>query len=514
MAKSVAGIKPLSPDDFTNQPAVLAALDKLKAKFGPDYKGLIVSDTLDEAGNQYVDLIQKGGGVLGVALAGYTFVLEEAGIRFLRLAGTSAGAINTALMAVIDDEDDPRHDSDHAPLPESDPLAPQKDTKKRRATRAVLKYMSRLNFFDLVDGHPVARWVIKNFISNRGFAKKLKGFLKGLLAIFFLLLLLDVFLTGLSWKMTWAGKAARVSYVLTGFFLVVIAGLAWYVSFLYTRLKACGYGVNPGKFFYDWVERVMRRNDVTSISTLMEKVKTPIPGLHLRGDNPLGVEDMEGDIRIITAELVSQNKIEFPRMWNLFATGSDDLHPARFVRSSMAIPIFFESHIIPEIPRHDGRIQAAWVKHFGIRKEEDIPLVARFVDGGMLSNFPVNIFYNPRVSEPRLPTFGINLDDAEPDLLDGLDAPTWGLGGYFGRLLNTMRFYYDKDFMMKNAVFSRGIGTVKLAGFNWLNFFLSDDDKKAMFVRGAEAAVEFLLHFDWQKYKADRIALHAQTHEK
>jgi NTE family protein len=514
MPNNVANNKPLSPDDFTQHPSVLAALKKLQDKFGTDYKGLVVSDTLDENGNQYVDLIQKGGGVLGVALAGYTFVLEEVGIRFLRLAGTSAGAINTALMAVIDDENDPRHDSDDEPVPETAHHGPQQGTKKLRATRAVLKYMSRLNFFDLVDGHPVARWVIKNFITAKGFAKRLKGYLVGLLIIFFGLLVLDVVFTGLGWKMAWASKAARVCYVLTGFVLVVLVGLGWYISFLYTRLKACGYGVNPGKFFYDWVEKVMARNDVTSISSLMKKVRTPIPGLHLRESNPLGVRDMEGDIRFITAELVSQNKIEFPRMWNLFATEPDELHPARFVRSSMAIPIFFESHIIPDIPRTDSRIQAAWAEHFGVQKEEDIPHVARFVDGGMLSNFPVNIFYNPRVSEPRLPTFGINLDDAEPDTLDGLDAPTWGLGGYFGRLLNTMRFYYDKDFMMKNAVFSQGVGTVKLAGFNWLNFFLSDEDKTAMFARGAEAAAEFLLRFDWQNYKSDRVALHAQTHEK
>lgn len=501
----------LSPDDFTHQPAVRTALDKLQARFGADYKGLIVSDTLDENGNQYVDLIQKGGGVLGVALAGYTFVLEEVGIRFLRLAGTSAGAINTALMAVIDDETDPRHDSDVEPVSTAS-ATPRQDTKKQRTTRAVLKYMSRLDFFALVDGHPVARWVIKNFITNKGFFKKLKGMVFGLVGAFCLLLLLNIIFTGLGWKMVWASKAARVGYVLTGSVAVALVALVFYVSFLYARLKGCGYGVNPGKFFYDWVEDVMRRNGVTSISTLMAKVRTPIPGLRLRESNPLGTKDLEGDIRIITAELVSQNKIEFPRMWDLFSTEPDALHPARFVRSSMAIPIFFESHIIPDIPRSDAGVQKAWETHFGITKEDDIPRAARFVDGGMLSNFPVNIFYNPRVSEPRLPTFGINLDDSEPDLLDGLDAQTWGLGGYFGRLMNTMRFYYDKDFMMKNKVFSQGIGTVKLAGFNWLNFFLSDDDKKAMFARGAEAASEFLLRFDWAQYKRDRIELHTVTH--
>src|SRR5689334_9979851 len=51
---------------------------------------------------QYVNYVQEGGGVLGVALVGYTYVLEKLGFRFLKLAGTSAGAINTIMLASVD----------------------------------------------------------------------------------------------------------------------------------------------------------------------------------------------------------------------------------------------------------------------------------------------------------------------------------------------------------------------------------------------------------------------------
>ena len=54
---------------------------------------------MGSAGNQYVDLVMEGGGVLGIALVGYTYVLEQAGLRFLGIAGTSAGAINAAYFA-------------------------------------------------------------------------------------------------------------------------------------------------------------------------------------------------------------------------------------------------------------------------------------------------------------------------------------------------------------------------------------------------------------------------------
>ena len=105
MSKQVPGNKPdkktLATEDFINHPDVINCIQQLEAAFPRDGRPFIVSDVLDEQGNQYVNLVQKGGGVLGVALVGYTYILEKMGIRFLRLAGTSAGAINTALMTVI-----------------------------------------------------------------------------------------------------------------------------------------------------------------------------------------------------------------------------------------------------------------------------------------------------------------------------------------------------------------------------------------------------------------------------
>ncbi|MEO5501297.1 MAG: patatin-like phospholipase family protein, partial [Ginsengibacter sp.] len=88
----------INAENYTQHPDVLQCIADLKEKFGNNYENLVVSDTTDDQGHQYVNLVQKGGGVLGVALVGYTFILEQAGIRFLRLAGTSAGAINTALL--------------------------------------------------------------------------------------------------------------------------------------------------------------------------------------------------------------------------------------------------------------------------------------------------------------------------------------------------------------------------------------------------------------------------------
>lgn len=50
-------------------------------------------------GTTWADLVLEGGGVKGIGLVGAISVLEEAGYRFRRVAGTSAGSIVGALVA-------------------------------------------------------------------------------------------------------------------------------------------------------------------------------------------------------------------------------------------------------------------------------------------------------------------------------------------------------------------------------------------------------------------------------
>jgi NTE family protein len=63
---------PITTDDFLKQTGVYSIIEKLNADLKSKNKDLIVSDVTDEQGNQYVDLVQEGGGVLGIALVGYT----------------------------------------------------------------------------------------------------------------------------------------------------------------------------------------------------------------------------------------------------------------------------------------------------------------------------------------------------------------------------------------------------------------------------------------------------------
>jgi NTE family protein len=177
-------------------------------------------------------------------------------------------------------------------------------------------------------------------------------------------------------------------------------------------------------------------------------------------------------------------------MWKLYWDDPAKVNPAQFVRASMSVPIFFEpmkvGNIVPD------NVLNAWREIGGIASADEIKREARFVDGGIISNFPINVFYNPKVAVPRLPTFGVMLDDEDPPA-NHATPPRRTFGQYAGALFSTLRYHYDKEFLIKNAAWKRTIGRIDVRGINWLNFNISDAEKLELFRRGAEAAADFLL---------------------
>lgn len=471
----------LTPEDFTAQPEVREAVAKVLA----DFKGTqpkIVSDVIDDAGHQYVNLVQKGGGVLGIALVGYTYVLEQAGIRFLKLAGTSAGAINTSLMTILKE-------------------------KEEAKSEAVIQILCDLDFFSFVDGHPAARWLIRNFITHEDFNRIMLRWAIIIGSMLVLLPLLCFVFFGLQHQHPVLAVITQTVFGLTALGFVALCAFSGWVGSLLSRLKNAGFGINPGDTFYDWIKKIFEANGIHTVEDLTTKARKRPASLRVRENAPQTMENLDGDVTFITAELVTQNKIQFPAMYNLFrAPGDKPIHPAGFVRASMSIPVFFESYMIPDINCTRPEIVKAWADTFF---EKDPPGTARFVDGGVLSNFPMNLFYNPALAQPRLPTFGIDLDDSDPN--DKTKNPYfWTGGGYLGRVFNTIRFYYDKDFLIKNSMYQAGVGSIPLQRFKWLNFFLDNQDKVDMFICGAQAAQRFLAGFKWEDYKQTQVAARKQ----
>lgn len=83
--------------------------------------------------------------------------------------------------------------------------------------------------------------------------------------------------------------------------------------------------------------------------------------------------------------------------------------------------------------------------------------------------------------------------------------PVKNLSSYAGSLLHIMRHDYDIQYLAAHPSLNELIGTIEAAKeVDWLNFYLGLEEKKLLFQRGAEKALDFLEQFDWEGHKALR----------
>jgi len=406
---------------FTENGAVLAIIKDLKEQI----KGKKFSDIIDNNNYQYVDLVQEGGGVLGIALVGYVYVLEKMGIRFLSLAGTSAGSINTMLMAA----------------------AGTCDVEK---SEWILECLCNKNLYDFVDGDRDAREFIDALLSDAG---NLKLIIKGYQVV-------DNFKDDL--------------------------------------------GLNPGNNFHQWMTNLLSQKGIKNygdLKTLREKGVSDENKLFRLGHNGDKEEykrvDHWSEMAIIAADITTESKIIFPKMIDLFYSNPEVQNPADFVRASMSIPLFFAPFKIKNIPTGAD----AWNKwNEATCLRTSVPSEVMFMDGGIISNFPIDIFHE-NLNVPASPTFGIKLGYDKNEINKNEKFPN-----LISSMFDTARYGYDAEFLRKNPDFKNLIGCIDTGTHNWLNFNLTDDAKIDLFIRGAQHAADFLNRFNWEEYKKIRKA--------
>src|SRR3989339_126314 len=374
------------------------------------------SDVIDGQGNQYVDLVQEGGGTLGVALLGYVYVLEKMGLRFLQLAGTSAGAINTMVMAAAGTIDHPK-------------------------SEWILDKLSNKNLYDFVDGDGDAKDFIDALLNRASVAKLI---FKGAQVI-------DNFRDDM--------------------------------------------GLNPGDNFQHWVKNLLNQCGIKNLGDLQELRNKGVSDgnrLTLRGiGTPVGPDSFQR-IAIITADITTGSKIVFPEMAELFYSNPKAANPSDFVRASMSVPFFFHPFRIKHIPNNPEQWYK-WNQMLGLNT--NIPTEVVFMDGGIISNFPISIFHN-NTKVPTAPTIGIKIGQDKTTL--NKNETVFGL---LGSMFNTARYSQDDDFLRSHEDYGHLIGYIDTGNHNWLNFNLSEDDMIDLFYRGAKAAEDFLRAFDWETYK-------------
>jgi NTE family protein len=190
----------------------------------------------------------------------------------------------------------------------------------------------------------------------------------------------------------------------------------------------------------------------------------------LRDPDPASALPLEQRYRLVamTSDISEGRLRRLP--WDYAAYGLD---PARVkvvdaVRASMSIPFFYR----PVKLRHaDGR--ESWL-----------------VDGGMLSNFPVDVFDRPTGERPRWPTFGIKLS-ARPDATLGVAHAIHGPVSYAQAMLGTMTGFHDQMHLDDPSVLARTmfVDSMKVKA---TDFDLGPAERDRLFENGRTAATAFL----------------------
>lgn len=551
----------LDPKVFTD--AVQPYIDFLNQKFKD--KPLCVSDIRDKFGKQYVDLVQEGGGVHGVALAGYTYVLEKMGIGFMKMAGTSAGSINTLLLNAVYTKG------------EAEALG-KKGVYYQTRSEKVLEYLANKPLTDMVDGHPMWRKLLLNMFSGTvgmgGLIKTAKSVKRrGIIAVvaFFVLVVCSL---GLAFNRS-GGTFFQVfkwgAILSVAAMLLMIAFLVARVIFL--RLlweRSERFGVNPGNDFESWIQKdILEKNGVHSVKDLKTKLNVEEEEFNYRYEacapagnqlqvSPLlesirGLQEMLNKIKdprvkiddlfdhlseflsaqsnnflqagdglrlimsafeqrlkaedkgvtkeivIVGSDITHEIKVEFPGMHKMYWGDDFSISPAKYVRASMSVPFFFKPFKIDFDPKQKEVIEKEWFQYVKVQKK--LEPCALLVDGGMLSNFPINVFYNPKIPVPRKPTIGIKLEYED----DTAPKDVKSLMGFCGKLVSTMRFFYDRDFILKHDMYQKTVRSIDTGKIHWLNFNLSDEEKIELFFRGALAATIFLAKHLITKEEVDTL---------
>lgn len=228
-------------------------------------------------------------------------------------------------------------------------------------------------------------------------------------------------------------------------------------------------GIYRGERLHDWIEKTL--------------AKAPRPvrtwgDLHVPGTGPSTPIEQRYRLVVVVSDISRGRMLRLP--WDyptLLGKDPDEQPVADAVRASASIPFFFRPWHLPVDPSiADGHDKLV------------------LTDGGMLSNFPVELF-----DDNDCPTFGVKLS-AHLTLPEQGWHDTEGPLSLGKALISTMMSAHDQLHVDRASVCARTV-FVDTTGVNSTNFRLSGAEKQHLFANGAAAATEFLATWDYDAWK-------------
>jgi NTE family protein len=231
-------------------------------------------------------------------------------------------------------------------------------------------------------------------------------------------------------------------------------------------------GVYKGDWLHNWVAGQLADAGVRTWGDLRIS----------REDDPDSALEPERSYKLVViVSDVSDNRmlrLPWDYKWLGFSPDQvDEMPVADAVRASASIPFFFQ----PWMLKAPGRGQVY------------------LTDGGMLSNFPIDVFDRDDGQRPRWPTFGVKLS-AKPGAGQGGPAPSIrGLIRFGLALVATMTNAHDQMHLDEPSVLDRTV-FVDTFGVKSTDFHLDAETRDALFAKGLAAGQKFLDAWSFDRY--------------
>jgi NTE family protein len=230
-------------------------------------------------------------------------------------------------------------------------------------------------------------------------------------------------------------------------------------------------GMYRGDFAHEWVRSELKNLGVTTFGDLA------------LSDRQISKE-RRYRLAVTVTDVTTGQLVRLP--WDyqrVYGLDPDDQLVADAVRASMSIPFYFRPVTLTSA---EG-------------------VTSTLVDGGVLSNFPIDSFDRFDGKAPRWPTFGVTV---VPNLPEGNDQLIPGVGALrilgppsvlLEQLITTMLVGHDQTYLNQPWVSARAI-RVDSTSVNFLDFGISRKDAEALYAKGYAAAQDFLSTWNWVEY--------------
>jgi NTE family protein len=231
-----------------------------------------------------------------------------------------------------------------------------------------------------------------------------------------------------------------------------------------------GTGIYKGDYAHDWVASQLNNLGVRTFGDLAIR------------DDSLPAEQRY-KLVVTVADVTTGQLVRLP--WDyrrVYGLDPDEQSVADAVRASMSIPFFFRP----------------------VTLTGSTGLTSTLVDGGIVSNFPIDSLDRTDSRKPRWPSFGVtvlpNLPEGNDEVIPAL-APIRLLGPphLLESVITTVLVGRDQAYLGQPWVSARTI-RVDSTDVGFLDFDISDNEIEAMYAKGYAAAEKFLSTWDWDAY--------------